>query len=287
MRRSLILPLFLALATGLAPGCAKRAPESPAGDVRIVSLAPNITEIVCALGARNKLVGRTSACNFPPDLVGGVPVIGGFGAPSLEMLLAATPTLILEVDLADETLGHKIDNLGVRRERVACGNLDEISEAVAAIGTLIGEEKRGQELVDELAVGIAKARLRARAVTNRPAVLVEVWGDPITTAGRGSFVSELVELAGGRNIGDEVNKPYYQVSPEWVVSRDPEVIVCLYMAHSAPVRETVMRRSGWASVSAVRTGRVHDGLNNDRLLRPGPRVLEGAEELRRRIQEGE
>lgn len=253
----------------------------------MVSLAPNITEIVCALGAIDRLVGRTSACDFPPALVDSVPVIGGFGAPSLEMLLSARPTLILEVDLADETLGHKIDALGVRRERVACGNLDEIPRAVRTVGALIGEEERGRKLAAELEAGIEKTRLQTRAVTNRPTVLVEVWGDPITTAGRGSFVSELIELAGGRNIGDEVNRPYYQVSPEWVVSRDPEVIVCLYMAHSAPVRETVLRRSGWSSVSAVRTGRVHDGFNNDRLLRPGPRVLEGAEELRRRIREGE
>jgi len=242
--------------------------------------------MVCAVGGAPFLVGRTSACNYPPEALAGVPVVGGFGAPSLELLVTARPTLILDVALADEALGRRIEALGLRRERIACETLADVPRAIERVGALLGREPDGRRLAAEFTAEARRLRGEARTSADRPAVFVEIWSDPVVTVGRGSFVSELVALAGGRNIGDDVEKPYFQVSQEWVVARNPDVVVCLYMSESGPAGQGVLARRGWSGVRAVREKRVYDGFDNDLLLRPGPRALQGARELRRRIHGG-
>jgi iron complex transport system substrate-binding protein len=272
-------------AVALLAGCQARVQPAPSADPRVVSLAPSMTEIVCAVGGRDALVGRSSACDYPPE-VAKVPIVGGFGAPSLELLVAARPSLILDIDLADETIGRKIDALGLKRERVRCRSLDDIPAAMLRVGTLLSHADKAQALADELKRQVALLRTEAGTVTNRPSVYVEIWNDPLTTVGRGTFLSELIQLAGGRNVGDEVNKDYFEVSPEWIVSRDPDVILCFYMKPGSGVRERVLERPGWKQVKAVQSRAVYDGFDNNLILRPGPRVLDGIKALRACIRRG-
>ena len=264
-------------------GCSRPRAES-AGELRVVSLAPNLTEMICALGAADCLVGRTSACDYPPEAIAKVPVIGGFGAPSVERLISVNPTLVVEVDLADDTTGRAIDKLGIRRERILCRTLDDIPAALLTLGQYLGREKEARRIADPLTAEITRLRTEAAAATSPPAVFAEIWGDPSMTAGANSFISELITLAGGRNIGDEGRKDYYQVSSEWVVSCSPDVVLCLYPSEPGEARWRVLERAGWANVNAVRTGRVYDHLSCNIILRPGPRVLDGIAELRRAIQ---
>ncbi len=276
----------------LAGGCAPRAP-SGAADLRIVSLAPNLTEIVCAVGAGHRLAGRTSACTYPPEIVGRVPVIGGFGAPSVEAVLAARPSLVLETDLEQESVGHLIEQAGIRRIRLPCASLSDIQSAILAVGRLTDREPAGRTLAEgiRIATEARRAELEARRAAGHvpPSVFVELWDDPLITVGRGSFVSELIELAGGRNLGDEAAaRDYFPVSSEWVLARNPDVVICLHMtdggAEPAGALERVTGRIGWGRVSAARTGRIYGGLDNDLILRPGPRVIEGLAALRRCLE---
>jgi len=266
-------------------GCAPErgaAGRADAGGPRVVSLAPSLTEIVCAIGAADALVGRTSSCNYPADVVARTPVVGGFGKPSLEALLRVRPTVVIDVDLDDESQVQAMAEIDIRRLRIPCRRLDDIPAAIRAVGELAGRPADAERLAAEIAGGVAARRLAVASVpaAEKPLVYVEIWCDPIMTAGRDSFVSELVALAGGVNLGDEVDKDYYPVSPEWVLSRDPAVIACLYMSRDGSARSLVMNRSGWQALRAVREGRVCADLNPDVILRPGPRVLEGVEELR-------
>lgn len=277
---ALVCLLIAALVCG---ACSDRAPRVPRGKPRIVSLAPNLTEILFAVGAGELVVGRTDACDFPPAAAA-VPVVGGFGRPSLELLLQAEPTLVLDVDLSDESIGRKIDAIGLERVRVPCRSLRDIPEAMVAIGKLAGREHRAAELADAFRERVQALRAQAPPPEERSSVYVEIWHDPLMTAGGSSFVSELVELAGGRNIvGGEI-RDYFQISPEWVVARNPDVILCLFMAEDIAPRELVSNRESWQSVTAVRRNAVYDGFDGDLLLRPGPRTLEGVEELRVAIQ---
>jgi len=303
MKSALIL--FLAF---LSSGCTPRQPDPAPEGPRIVSLAPNLTEIVCAVGALDALVGRTSACDYPPEIIKSVPVIGGFGAPSMDRLLKTRPTLILDVALEDETVANLMTQLGVRRVRVPCATLDDIPTAVLTVGRLAHFESAAQPLAERIRRKVAERRavLEERKASGQttPTVFVEIWGDPLMTVGRNSFVSELVALAGGRNLGNEVtDKDYFPVSSEWVIARNPDIILCLYMTKgsgrttddSQQTSETgdpkskiwirLAGRTGWAQIKAIREGNVYGGFDNNLILRPGPRVLQGIEALQTCIQQ--
>jgi iron complex transport system substrate-binding protein len=277
------VPVLLLAAAGCRPRPAPPA-AAPGDGIRLASLAPSLTEIICTLGAADCLVGRTSVCNYPPGDVAGVAVVGDFGVPSLEMLASVRPTLVLEVDLADPTLAARIEDLGLARRRIPCRTLDDIPSAIRDVGRLTGRDARAADLAAGIENGIAALRRSAApASADAPTVFVEIWADPLTTVGRTSFVSELVTLAGGRNIAADVERDYFQVSPEWVIARDPDVILCLYMSEDARPRARVLARAGWETVAAVRHGRIHDRFDVDILLRPGPRVLDGIAQLRARL----
>lgn len=271
-----------ALVSGCGPAPAPR-PDAP---VRVVSLAPNLTEIVCAVGAADTLVGRTDFCTYPPNVVSNVPVIGGFGQPSLELLVAARPTHVIEVDLEDETIGRRIGELGIAHRRIPCRSLDDIPRAIHEVGRIVRHSGEADAMAAQMAARIGQLR-STPASTNAPRVFVEIWSDPLMTAGRDSFVADLIRLAGGRNVGDAAEQDYYEVSNEWVITQNPDVIVCLVMAGTVPARELAMKRPGWDVIRAVRAGRVYDRLPHDILTRPGPRVLDGIEQLRMAIQGGE
>jgi iron complex transport system substrate-binding protein len=250
---------------------------------RVVSLAPSLTEIICAVGAGETLVGRTSACDYPPEILDTVPVVGGFGTPSLDELIKASPTLVLAVDFEDERIPEMIKKMGVRLERVKCDSLQVIPKAILSVGRLLDREQNAERLAGKIRDRVSELDSKA---PKGPRVYVEIWGDPIMTAGRGSFVSDLVKLAGGRNIGDEVaDKPYFSVSSEWVIARDPEVIICLYMSDASAMGSSMAARTGWSHISAVAGNRVYGGLNNSAVLRPGPRVLEGIEIIEKCLAE--
>jgi iron complex transport system substrate-binding protein len=265
----------------LMTGCRKDVPV-PAGGMRVVSLAPNITEIVCAVGGGELLVGRTSACNFPPEVVRKVPVIGDFGVPSMEMMLSRKPTLVLDVALEDESVGRKIDQIGLKRERINCKTMADVPAAILRVGALLDRRAQAETIASNMVAQIAELR-RNLPATNRPTVFAEIWSEPVITAGKGAFVSEMIELAGGRNLGDELDTEYPQVSSEWVIGKNPDVVLCLGMANDKSCADLVAKRTGWSAINAVKNKRVYDRFNTEVITRPGPRVLEGVNELKSRI----
>ncbi len=277
------LPLIITL-SALSFLCACTKPQLPLDtkQQRVISLAPNITEMICAIGADDLLVGRTSACDYPPDIIGRIPIVGGFGAPSIETLIVMRPTLILDVDLVDNAIGLKIDELGLRRQRITCDTLSDIPDAIRTIGVLLNHEQEANSLADSISARIADVKfLQNNTNDKRPSVLIELASDPIYTAGKHSFVAELIRAAGGNNIGDDVTaQDYFEVSPEWIATRNPDVIICLGPGMNGAASRTVMKRAGWKNISAIRSGRVYDSIDPDIMSRPGPRALDGIEQLR-------
>ena len=278
-RYSAIAVALLAAALILV-GCGRAPAErSTRGETvpRIISLAPSVTEMLFAIGAGSNLVGRTDVCNWPPEAAA-VPVVGSFGRPSIEAILRQRPTLVLTVDLEDERILDPLARAGIAHRRIACETLDDIPAAIRAAGSLARAEAAAAVLADNFAGELSRLRAAGSSAASdgsRPQAFVEIWGDPLMTAGRRSFVAELVRLAGCDNLGDAVDGAYVTVSPEWVIIRDPEIIFCLYMTTGTQAVQRVAGRVGWQAVRAVRRGTVYDGFDTDLLFRPGPRVLEG------------
>jgi iron complex transport system substrate-binding protein len=232
-----------------------------------------------AIGAGNQLIGRTSACDWPVE-VKKVPVIGAFGRPSLEVLAAAEPDLVIDVDLADLQIGKKIEAMNIRLESIRCRTPEDVPPALRKLGALTGHVRKADSLADVIDKGLAAFRKEAEIKTDKTGIYLEIWNDPLWTGGKNSFTSRMIAYAGGRNIGDVVDKEYFEVSPEWVIRQNPDVIACMYMSKKSPAQESVRNRPGWSEISAVKNGRVYGDFDNNIYLRPGPRVLEGIASLR-------
>ncbi len=293
--KSNLTPLFILLALCLQTlaGCSKpgagdkTATQSDAkAPQRIVSLAPSLTEMLYAIGAGNQLVGRTSACDWPAEAEK-VPVVGSFGQPSLEVLASMNPDLVLDVDLADDQLAKKMANMHIRREHIRCQDPEEIPGVLRKLGKLTGHVRQADSLATVIENGLAKYRKKADAKQHKTRIYLEIWNDPLWTGGRNSFVSRLISYAGGKNIGDEVDKEYFQVSPEWVIKQNPDIIACMYMAKAVPAADQVKSRTGWQGINAVRNNRVYDKFDNRLYLRPGPRILEGIAGMKKLIESNE
>lgn len=270
--RALLLTFLL-----LVAGCSRNAPEPQSG-MRLVSTAPHLTECVCAIGAADLLVGRTESCDYPSDTVRDIPVTGGFGTPWLEPLLAARPTHVLESVLADTALRPQLEALRIPVVHVPCSRLDEIPSALRQLGALTHRETQADALADTIQHGIDTARQETQ--TSRPRVLLLLAPDTPITAGRNAFVATLLELAGGINLGSGETADYYHVSLEWLVTQDPDILLCLFETSGRPPHTLFAAQTGWKSLRAIREKRVYTVPNLGSVCRPGPRVLEGLAQLK-------
>ncbi len=241
----------------------------PARAERVLSLAPSTTEFVFALGAGDRLVGRSDACDFPPAAAA-VPSVGTLFPPSYERILATRPDLVLMID----------GNADVRRRLTAHGlpvvvvqpkTLDGILDATGRLGRLLGREAAAEALVRALTA--RRDALVARVPAGRPRVLYEVWPDPLTSAGPATFLGDLLRVAGGRNVVPAEAGDWPRLSMERVVAADPEVV----LTARADSRAAILAgdRAGWAAVTAARTGRVVAVPDPDLLVRAGPRAFDG------------
>jgi iron complex transport system substrate-binding protein len=234
---------------------------------------------VCAIGAGDLLVGRTESCDYPPDAVRRVPVTGGFGTPYLEPLLAARPTHVLKTVLADPELTRRLESLRIPVVHVPCTRLDEIPVALGQLGALTGHTAEAQRLTDTIRAGIDRARAEGAALNRRPSVLLLFAPDTPITAGRNAFISELLELAGGTNVGASSLSDYYHVSLEWLILQNPDIILCLFDTPACEPYTLFNNQVGWKALSAVQQRRVYTVADLNTVSRPGPRVLEGLAQL--------
>ena len=265
----------------LLSGCLRPEPQPDAARLRLVSTAPNLTECVFAVGAGDLLVGRTESCDYPAEAMSRIPVTGGFGTPYLEPLLTVRPTHVLETVLSDPDLKRRLDALHVPVVHVPCTSLDEIPGAIRQIGTLTGHSNEADRVAAALLSGIGSARADAAAQTNRPSVFLLFAADSPITAGRRAFVSELLGLAGGTNIGDGSAADYYHISLEWLLTQNPDIILCLFVTPAGDPVTLFEKQTGWSALSAVRQRRVYNVPDLDTVCRPGPRLMEGLAQLKK------
>ena len=260
------------------------ATASPAQPPRrgAVSLAPNLTELVYALGFGTQLVARSSACDFPADAKA-LPIAGEFGRPNLEALERLRPAFVLVTDVENPSIIPAINQTGARCLKLSCEGWSNLLAAADAIGTALGDAERVTAW--KLAMKSRRSNIAARvdaAWRNRPRprVFAEIWSDPLTTAGRGSFLDDLIALAGGINIAREQTPAYAHVAPEWVVRENPDAIVLLYMLGTGRDNAAEVRnRTGWGGMTAIKRNAICTNVPPDLLLRSGPRCLDGVERL--------
>ncbi|MGH7536901.1 MAG: ABC transporter substrate-binding protein [Gemmatimonadales bacterium] len=246
---------------------------APAG--RIVSLNPTTTEILFAIGAGSRVVGRTSSCDYPPAAAA-VPSVGDGFPPNVEAVAGLRPDLVVIYHSATNApAAGRLSELGIAVARIRTDLLADVTRAARLLGDLTGTRPAADSLVHDFERGLARAT--APDATPRPSALLLAWDQPIVVLGAGSFASELLQLAGARNVFADVSSPSASVALEAVAARDPSAVVTVGDAPAG-----FAARPEWRVVRAVRDNRILQ-LTQSYFTRPSLRAPDAIRELRARL----
>jgi len=243
---------------------------------RVVSLAPSNTEILFDLGAGDRIAADTTACDFPPEArlkphIGGYPI-------DIEKVEAKSPDLVVAVESLNAQPVAALEKAGVPVLTVDAKTVAQTYDAILLLGKATGTEARAQQIVQDMKARIKAVRQKTAHVANRPKVLIAYGDNPIYTTGPGSFIDDLITIAGGQNIAS-MPPPLKNdvITPEQVLVRQPDVILC-----SPDLQQKLKQLPGWAQgVPAVRNNGFFTSSPPGILERPGPRLADGAEQLAR------
>lgn len=292
MRRlsgTLSLALALLMLTGIMPSLAEgisitdmigRRLTLAAPAERVVVLMPGDLEIVYALGAGGKAVGRGEYCNYPEETLA-LPAIQSGGETNIEQIIALRPQLIILSKMAQTPEQvSKLEQAGIAVLVTDAQSIAGVYEAIRLIGRATGKEKEAENLAGQMQADFAQLQAGVPSQAGKTVYFESSplqWG--LWTAGRGTFMQELTQMLGLKNIFDDV-EGWKEVAQEQVLARDPDYIVTLamYFGEGPTPVEEIKSRSGWEKLKAV----VNDDINNadaDTLARPGPRLAEGAKAL--------
>jgi iron complex transport system substrate-binding protein len=254
---------------------------------RIVSVAPSITEILFALGAGDQVVGDTTYCNYP-EAAKTKPKIGGFTTPNLEAILALRPDQVFMIKNRPD-VAQKLRQTGISVVELEPENLAGIYESIQIIAEKIGTPARGQALIQSIQKQLHEVAATPAGASS-PRVLFLVSRTPgavldLIAAGRGSYLSELIAIAGGKNVLSDTTVPYPQVNMEEVIRLNPDVIVD--MGHSEMISESQKQavKQLWKKypfLRAVQRDTVFP-ISADYFVTPGPRVVQAVRDIRKMI----
>jgi len=248
-------------------------------EIRVVSLSPCLTELIFHLGEGDKLVGRSSACDYP-EKAKKVESVGAFGKPSLEKLISVNPTVVVASALADPAVKPSIEELGIKFILLPGKSIEDYYSSVQKLGEILNCREKAEKEIRRFKTQLGKYRKESDK-SRKPKVYMEIWDRPYMTVGKRSFINDLIKYAGGNNIAAKRNEAYFNCSVEWIISSNPEVIICPAMKTG---REAdVKKRQGWSNIKAVKNGRIYVDLNDDLIYRLGPRTLEGIKLLNKLI----
>jgi ABC-type Fe3+-hydroxamate transport system substrate-binding protein len=285
-----VLPVFFLLSALSAWGC-RGTPAPPgksglvddAGDTlaletparRVVSLIPAATELLFAIGADSVVVGRTSYCDYPPAAKA-VPDLGDGIKPSIEAVLARRPDLVVLYNSGQNAaVAGRLHELGIATLRINTDALSDVPRVARMLGRFTGHQRKADSVAAVFDTALHNATRPVRG--NRPKVLLLVWEQPPMTVGRGSFLSELVERAGGENLFGDVAASSGVVSIEAVAARDPDLI---FTTTDEP--SSFAGRPEWQAVAAVRERRFLR-VSGSEFSRPSPRAPAAIRQLAARL----
>jgi len=238
---------------------------------RIISLAPNLTEILFLLELDSKVVAVSNMCDYPPEALLKSKV-GSFN-PSIERIISLKPDLILATTAGNrmETI-RRLETLGQSVFVTSPDTFNKVLKSIVSIGRITDKEKLAVLKAEQLKKRMELISSQVRELP-RPRVLYVIWNQPLMTTGGNTFLSNLIRLAGGRSISEDIKQNIALLSREEIIRRDPEVIFLPAFQEEKILKEFLQQ---WEILTAVKKGSVYQ-LNEDLILRPGPRIVDGLE----------
>ena len=242
---------------------------------RAVSLAPNLTEIVFAVGAGDKLVGRTSYDNFPPEAQK-IQTIGDTMNPNIENIIALKPNIVLISTASQiETFTKTLDQQNIAYFVTNPNNLEDIYKSINQIGEIFGKSDRAREIVESLKKRVAEVEAKTKN-TEKPKVFLQVSKDSIYTIGKDSYITDLISRAGGVSVTKNVTTAYFPLSKETAAALNPDVIIL------SESEDNLTPNDALKNSPAVKNGKVFK-INADIISRPSPRIVDALEQIARML----
>ncbi|MBT9583758.1 ABC transporter substrate-binding protein [bacterium] len=253
-------------------GC--QSPPSPTstaglGQPRVISLTPNLTEILFALEAGPQVVGVTRNDHFPPE-VDKLPKIGDLQL-NYEALLSLHPDLVVYDPALNQQHLTQLQKLGIHLQPLSTQTLDDMQSSILKLGQRLQREPQARQLVAQIQAELEKCRQRSQKLIHHPTALLEIWHDPLMAAGKDTYSSQILQRAGFRNVLDRPG--YHTLSLEAVYRLNPEVLILTH-----PVADELRGQPAWNQLQAVQQGRLLE-IPEDLMVRPGPRVIEALRRL--------
>lgn len=240
---------------------------------RVISLSPTLTEIIYALGMDEKLVGRTDWCNYP-EQVFDVKSVGNMDIPSIEIIISLSPDVVVVSLITTEETVNTLEDAGIK-----CVVIDEENTFEGAysniemVGTLLGVSSEATIIVDQMKDTVSEITGKIKNETQKTVYYIMGYGEyGDFTAGAGTFISEMISLAGGINVADDTTDWSYSV--ERLVEHDPKVLICSMWASAEGLKEA----TGYSDLTAVKNDRVVT-IEDNLMQRIGPRITEGLLEV--------
>lgn len=273
---ALLVPLALAACRADAPAASRAAPRDDFGDPvatsapaprRIVSLNPTTTELLYAIGAGPRLVGRTTYDTWPAE-ARAVPDLGPGLRPNVEAVLGVHPDLVVLYASEDNRdAARRLRAAGIRTVAYRVDRIADFVRVTLALGAITGDSMAARRTVDTVRATLDRVRT-ATASLPHASVFWPLWERPLLSVGGGSFLNELLEIAGARNVYGDLTPPSPTVTFEDLLRRDPDVILA-----SAEMRDRIRVEPRWQGLRAVRTARI---LVFDSTIVNGPSARIGA-----------
>ncbi len=251
--------------------------EALAGEKRIVSLAPSITETLFAIGAGEEVVGVTDACRWPPEAVK-IPRVGSYLGANVEAVVARRPSVVIAVPgVGNRSSLESLEALGLRVVAVQEGpTLEDVFASMRSIAAEAEREEEGKRLLERLRREIASIHEKIKAAKPKRVLLI-LNRDPVVAVGEGTFIDELLRLAGGKNAANGLG-PWPRLSVEHMIQTSPEIVLDATLMGDESSPDPYFYQQ--LELTAARENRIYSG-RFDQLLRPGPSLGSGLEKLAR------
>lgn len=252
---------------------------------RVISLAPSNTEILFAVDAGDQVVGRDALSDYPEEAKSVADIGSTFDSLNTELIVSLNPDLVLAAEINTPEQAKQLEDLGITVYYLKNPlTLEEMYSNLETIAQLTGHEEETASLIESLKARVAAVDEKIAPISSRFSVFYELDAtDPAKpyTAGKGTFITQLIDRAGGYNIAADL-EGYPQMSLEQVVAADPAFII-LGDARYGVTPESIAQRPGWENLTAVKNGKVL-AFNDDLVSRPGPRLVDALEELAKMLR---
>jgi iron complex transport system substrate-binding protein len=284
MKKYLSLSLFIFSIFLIAPGCGKKnipvMVNNSKPPQRIVSLAPDLTEIVFELGLADKVVAVSNDSDYPPA-AREKNKTGSFWQPDIESIIAVKPDLVIALWFEQQkSVADSLNRLGIKTLTIQLERIDHLYNAISEIGIATGYQKQAKELCDKIRNQINNIREKCSS-SSRPKVLWVVQQEPLRVVGRDTFLNEVIEIAGGENcIGSTLFK-YPQIDSEQLLINKPEIIIHSTMGTKDIAAQQKAAEIFWsqkAVLPAVKNKKIFV-VDSDLVQRVGPRLPQGIETI--------